>query len=577
MGTSSQRRRQGRAPWSVGEVYVRTLLVTGVLPALLLAATLLAYDYSLRRGDVAQSLAVSANLAAQQVEEFIGAHGAAVALQADAGSDDWDAALARTQRRYPAFITMLATDAGGTIVAAAPARLAEGLRAGRIDVSDRTYFRRPMQSGLPYVSNAFRGRGFGSDALIAVSAPIRGDGGWAGVVEGSIRAEAFAKARGAALRDRGWEMLVFDRAGVVIHASAGLSHAPLTEGRQVPALRTMLDALPGDMWTVATSLPRDGSAYAVAADNALGWRVVVLAPRSQVLMPMLRDAMAVLALFLVLLASALLAARRLSRRVGRAVTGIEQRMESFAFEAAPASLEIADAPRELAQLPRALNHLASRLNQAYQRIQRALDEQSWLSEQLEEVVRERDDEIARRTEELRKAVAALDEQSQTDALTGALNYRGFENAMRTAWRRSAQDGAPVVALAIDVDHFKAYNDRYGHPMGDATLRRVVGAVRSAVHGAQDILARVGGEEFVVVLPGAEHSVARIVAERVRIAVADAGIRHGAAPAGVVTISIGAAAAVPAQGGEPSDLLSAADQALYRAKRGGRNRVVVAGV
>ncbi len=169
-------------------------------------------------------------------------------------------------------------------------------------------------------------------------------------------------------------------------------------------------------------------------------------------------------------------------------------------------------------------------------------------------------------------------QANTDALTGLANRRRFDEVIDQECRRSMREAYPLSLLMIDVDVFKAYNDHYGHPGGDACLRRVSAAIGQFGRRPGDILARYGGEEFAMLLSDAEPGGAAEVAERVRAAVEAARIEHvGNAPGLVVTASIGVATIMPrpgAAGPAVADLIAAADAALYAAKRGGRNRVVV---
>ena len=190
-----------------------------------------------------------------------------------------------------------------------------------------------------------------------------------------------------------------------------------------------------------------------------------------------------------------------------------------------------------------------------------------------------------RREMLRRGVAEraltasaerLAEMASTDPLTGLANRRRFDAALDEEWRRAKRDGSPVSLLLLDVDRFKAYNDRYGHQRGDDCLRAVASAVRSAILRPGDLIARYGGEEFVVLLPSTDEFGAVLVAERVRAAVEDLRLPHdGSVDCGsVVTASIGCAAGEPADGGqEGADLLARADARLYEAKRRGRNRVI----
>jgi diguanylate cyclase (GGDEF)-like protein len=167
--------------------------------------------------------------------------------------------------------------------------------------------------------------------------------------------------------------------------------------------------------------------------------------------------------------------------------------------------------------------------------------------------------------------------SLTDPLTGLANRRAFDAALRREWDRAARNRRSLAAMVIDVDHFKRYNDTFGHLAGDDCLVHVAGVLRVAVRSI-DTLGRFGGEEFVVLLPEATEVQALAAAERLRAAVERACSARGAVDApggGGVTVSIGVAGLPADSGMEPAALLDAADRALYRAKALGRNRCVAA--
>lgn len=170
--------------------------------------------------------------------------------------------------------------------------------------------------------------------------------------------------------------------------------------------------------------------------------------------------------------------------------------------------------------------------------------------------------------------AQLADLATSDALTGIANRRRFDETMEAEWRRCRRRQACLSVLLVDVDHFKALNDQLGHAAGDVALRGIAQALVSAAPRADDLVARYGGEEFVVLLPEADEARAVQIAEALRAAVEAAGIDHPTAPGGKVTVSVGSATAYPNHAFAAAEtLLAAADSALYRAKRGGRNRVV----
>ncbi|MBU0656928.1 MAG: GGDEF domain-containing protein [Gammaproteobacteria bacterium] len=187
-------------------------------------------------------------------------------------------------------------------------------------------------------------------------------------------------------------------------------------------------------------------------------------------------------------------------------------------------------------------------------------------------------------QELHAAQVSMQEQANTDPVTQISNRRFFDSIFKTEWRRAARDGNNIALLMIDVDHFKRYNDRHGHHAGDQCLQIIAQCIKSVARRASDVVARHGGEEFAILLPDTSIEDATLLAERLRKNVEEQRIPHsdGAIPR-IVTISIGVSCCTPtsprniqatpeAELVYPAMLLNAADRALYRAKRNGRNQV-----
>lgn len=161
----------------------------------------------------------------------------------------------------------------------------------------------------------------------------------------------------------------------------------------------------------------------------------------------------------------------------------------------------------------------------------------------------------------------------TDALCAVPNRRGFDERLEREWRRCQRSERPLSLLMIDVDHFKAFNDHYGHPAGDECLRCVARIIDEALDRPGDMVSRYGGEEFACIVPETDQVGALALAERLRRSILEAKIIHDASEThAFITISVGVASTVPDYVRKQSSLVDMADAALYAAKRDGRNRV-----
>jgi diguanylate cyclase (GGDEF)-like protein len=168
----------------------------------------------------------------------------------------------------------------------------------------------------------------------------------------------------------------------------------------------------------------------------------------------------------------------------------------------------------------------------------------------------------------------LNELAERDGLTGLYNRRIFDDLIKRIWRQARREDAAIEIIFIDIDYFKIYNDLYGHQAGDDCLKTVARTIDRAAKRPFDFAARYGGEEFVLVLYGPPGDYARSLPERIRLDVAGLAIPHeGAGVGNTVTVSVGVAQARPSEGRSLTGAIQVADEALYEAKRAGRNRVV----
>ena len=352
------------------------------------------------------------------------------------------------------------------------------------------------------------------------------------------------------------ELFIFDRQGTLIFAPGGRTEVMRAAGQRLPEgiqINNNRDGGGSTQTTVARW--QDGKRYLTAATqlqprNAasdLGWRIVARQPVELAFAEADDTVQLALAIGLAaaLLASALawLAARRLSvdlYALADAASGVEADRPGSDIPAMQSS-------REVQQLSQALGRMTHHLLAA--------------REAMEEKVR-------LRTLELEAANRALDLQARTDALTGLLNRRGFETQMAFAVALARRSSRPLSLITVDVDHFKRVNDTHGHEAGDEVLRRLARTLESRLRGS-DVVARLGGEEFVALLPDTDLNGAQSIAQALVTAMAE----QQDPVVGTITVSAGVATMRGAEDNGAA-MLRRGDAALYEAKGQGRNRVCV---
>ncbi|HSL93615.1 MAG TPA: diguanylate cyclase, partial [Bacillota bacterium] len=184
---------------------------------------------------------------------------------------------------------------------------------------------------------------------------------------------------------------------------------------------------------------------------------------------------------------------------------------------------------------------------------------------------------AEKSHELQALNRRLGELSNRDGLTGIANRRRFDQFLQDTWNGGIRHGFPVSLILVDIDCFKQYNDHYGHLQGDETIKIIANTIQSCVYRRTDLVARYGGDEFVVVLGDTSEEGARVTADKIEDAIIGLGLAHEASLVEQqVTLSIGVATTTPGRGSASDELIAACDRALYSAKNRGRNRICVAG-
>lgn len=558
------------------------LALLALVPALALTLVLAARAAAQAEQRAAATLHDMALGLTSQLDELFGEHrkdlavlaqtlGAVGALEADPVA----AALESHHSVYDDYLTMLVANAEGTIVTATALVAGRAQRIAGLEhnVADRPYFRVPMREGGGYVSDVFRGRGLGNDAIVAISHVIADrDGAAAGIVEGSLDLRALGRFP-AAVRaaERGVEVFIVDSRQRIIYATDSARHPPL---RRLAASSFAASPEPGPRPGAHVHRGADGRHIIAIETAGMDWRVITRMPLQPIHAGVLADFRVIVIWLLVTLLAAAMLSATLARRVRGPLRALNDAVRSLDLDGIDARIEApADAPGEIRDVFGHLSTVAERMQNSYRQLSAASEAGRHYREQLEQTLSRRDAEIASRTRELEDTNSKLRTLSNVDELTGLANRRFFLETIDRVWRHGMREQTAVSIAVVDLDHFKAYNDTYGHQGGDQCLVRVAAAMSSVVNRSLDLVARYGGEEFTIVLGDTELADALSIAERTRQLIEDLAIAHiGSTTDAIVTLSCGVASTVPQRGSHYDELIRLADRALYHAKERGRNRV-----
>lgn len=288
-------------------------------------------------------------------------------------------------------------------------------------------------------------------------------------------------------------------------------------------------------------------------EHGLELLVGVLLPERTFTGPLIDGARQTLIFTALAVAIGIFAGLMLARRIAAPVERISRRADRIALGELEQQLEQDSPIREVNQLGQSFSRMAG---------------------ELKRLINNLEARVAERTEALQRANAELEGLSMLDGLTGIANRRRFDEVLAAEWQRSRREGKPLALVLCDIDYFKEFNDNFGHQRGDEALKIIARTLEAALHRPADLAARYGGEEFALILPNTDLDGALNVAEAARLAIRQKNVkRNDLEGHDRVTISMGVAVTIPDAENGHEELIEAADQYLYQAKEGGRDRTI----
>ena len=516
-----------------------------ILPALLVALLFTSRATSDYQVKVKSDLAITSQQISYLINSHIDVHLSVIKnLAANvANLRDKESALTETQQAFPGFITMLIADKDGNIEFGTPAAFYDVMLSAPAEqrhVKDRTYFLEPRLTQEPYVSEVFRGRGFGNDMIVAISAPVIEQGEFKGIIEGSLHLPSFSSfEKQLEFEDVLHHLVVTDRENRVVFASKDVPVKVLDIF--TPESKENLYAQ--DMFL--TRLQSEEFLYLVN-ENAFGWKTYVLA-QPRIITRIFNENLVILVVTLLAVSAMFMF---ITRRFTKQITGpLESLVQVFSDNKNNRSRPpIRFETLEVKEIASQLSH-AKQLMDAF-------------NQKLE-------DQVKSKTAELSELNKELELLARQDELTGLANRRAFDEQARQVFQVNCRNQQQMTLVAIDIDHFKNLNDTYGHPFGDTCLVNLAKNIDKHFNRTSDICARYGGEEFVMLLAGGNCKSHLKQLEYFRQAV-ESTQQFFQNEAVNFTVSLGAVCVEEDFNQSFDALMEQADNFLYQSKENGRN-------
>ncbi|MFC3193483.1 diguanylate cyclase [Marinicella sediminis] len=460
-------------------------------------------------------------------------------------------------QRYPQFRTMVITDQHGDLLHSSPEELVKNVKSQNenINVADRDYFTHAISSDQTYVSPAFVGRGFGKDLIVAISSGVPdllNRPSNVGIIEGSFILTNLRHVKSLLDNiDPSVEAILIDQNGQVVLASEQLQLPPLQTFELVKGVDTFYEH---SLVTIKKTGGEPGREVYYLAESLFpwGWKLLSLQNEARFADVIERS----LIIFAVTIVLVVLISHILAFAISHSWSYHMTRLNELIERGDEFNREL-DEFENNDQLPDEIVNLYQEIKNSRQAIVK-------MNTELQNTV-------AERTEKLQIVNAKLNKMASTDALTGLDNRRQFNQKLDEMWQHSQKNLSPLSMLIIDIDYFKKINDTFGHPVGDQVLVQLAEQLQHFNDDRIGCLARLGGEEFCLLMSGQEHTDVISLAERIRKHIEEYAFKIGSGKPFELTISVGVATINPTRF-TASKLYQLADNALYEAKHSGRNQV-----
>ncbi len=533
------------APPSLASIIFSLCMLTVTLPALIISLFLIWQSNQHNERTISKTIDEITTQALQFNDTELQRHLDGLSTIADVVGQEQQiplqSFLSATSRNYSMFESLLIADKEGKILRAAPQQYAAILdNKSWANIKRREYFIDAKTSLKPVVSDAIVGKGFGDLLLVSLAVPIKNQGKFDGIVQGSIPLETLMSFNKTIIPD-GYEYVITDTKGRIISCSQSLE-CPLMSNFDFTkvnlALIKQLNVLRFNQQTFLFQ----------QATTKAGWQVTILTTSDAVTSLLIKNFIILVASGSLILALFAWVARLLSRKITRPLVDISEHLSNKDLH--PTLIDKAQVSSEMVKL----THRLIDSHDVMRNFQQQLSEQ-----------------VHNKTKQLKRLNKELYSIAQKDSLTQLLNRAGFNRLAITSYRNCVRNHINMSLILIDIDHFKVINDTYGHPFGDKCIVAVAKTIQKHCKRDTDIIGRYGGEEFIIMIVGGETSEHNQRIEMIRQEIEKLKFRNGQSIV-QMTVSAGLCSLREDFSVDFEDLLQLADEQLYQSKRTGRNRI-----